>query len=286
MTDDIPSDRDAFYAELTTRNTPLITPRQQDALRRTRFVIAGCGSTGGAVVMPLVRTGAERFVLLDPGDYELNNLNRQDATLDDVGRNKAAATGDRIRTVNPHADIEVHTDGVVPGAIETILQPGDLVMDAVDVTTQAGVDAKLALHVAACATRLPVLTAYDIAGTQFLELFDYRELRTPLRGRVKADADPGSVLKALVPPTVLPMEILAELRARRLDPDRPFPQLAMTSTLLGALAVPYFIALATDEPVRRRVRVDLHETIRTRPARTRVAARRVGELAKTWWEYR
>lgn len=280
------TDHDTFYAELTTRNAPLISPEQQAALRRTRFVIAGCGSTGGAVVMPLVRTGAERFVLLDPGTYELNNCNRQEATLADLGRNKAEATADRIAAVNPFASVEVHPDGVVPGRIAAVLAPGDLVMDAVDVTTAAGVGAKLALHEAACAARLPVLTAYDIAGTQYLELFDYRTLRAPLRGRVQPGVMPGDMLQALIPPFVLPREILPELRARRHDPDRPFPQLVMTSTLLGALAVPYFLALATGEPVRRRVRVDLHETVRTRPVRMRVAAARWVELAQTWWAYR
>jgi tRNA threonylcarbamoyladenosine dehydratase len=280
------ADPEAFYAELTTRNAPLVSPSQQEALRRTRFVVAGCGSTGGAVVMPLVRTGAERFVLLDPGAYELNNCNRQDATQADLGRNKAAATADRILAVNPFASVEVHEAGVQPGSISEVLAPGDVVMDAVDVTTQPGVDAKLALHEAACAARLPVLTAYDIAGTQFLELYDYRELRTPLRGRVPAGADPGGLLKALVPPLVLPREILPELRLRRRSPERPFPQLAMTSTLLGALAVPYFIALVTGAPVRRKVRVDLNSTIRPWPAELKVQAARMVELAQTWWAYR
>src|SRR5207237_319692 len=77
-------DHEAFYAELVARNRGLIDEGSQAHLRQTRFVVAGCGSTGGACVMPLVRSGAERFVLLDPGAYELNNLNRQDAGLDDV----------------------------------------------------------------------------------------------------------------------------------------------------------------------------------------------------------
>ena len=103
-----PEGHDSFYAELTTRNSGLIAPEIQSSLRSTRFVIAGCGSTGGAVLMPLVRTGAESFVLLDPGDYELNNLNRQDAALADLGRNKAHACADRMLAVNPFCSIEVH----------------------------------------------------------------------------------------------------------------------------------------------------------------------------------
>src|SRR5437867_12520778 len=108
------TDHEAFYAELVLRNHGLIDERSQALLRSTRFVIAGCGSTGGACVMPLVRSGAERFVLLDPGTYELNNLNRQDATMHDIGANKAAVAARRIHDVNPYADVEVHEEGVVP----------------------------------------------------------------------------------------------------------------------------------------------------------------------------
>ncbi len=124
-------DPEAFYAELTSRNRGLIAPELQTALRQTRFVIAGCGSTGGAVVMPLVRTGAERLVLFDPGEYELNNLNRQDATLADIGRNKARVCADRLLAVNPHCSIEVHEEGVDASAISRLLRENDLVLDAI-----------------------------------------------------------------------------------------------------------------------------------------------------------
>ncbi|MDQ6876719.1 MAG: ThiF family adenylyltransferase [Candidatus Dormibacteraeota bacterium] len=97
-----PEDHESFYAELTARNRGLIAPDLQSALRKTRIIVAGCGSTGGAVLMPLVRTGAEDLVLLDPGQYELNNLNRQDASLADIARNKARASADRLLAVNPH----------------------------------------------------------------------------------------------------------------------------------------------------------------------------------------
>src|ERR1700676_5282746 len=156
-----PEDRDAFYSELTSRNHGLIAPELQSALRRNRFVVAGCGSTGGAVLMPLVRTGAERFVLLDPGQYEMNNLNRQDASLSDIGRNKARACADRMLAVNPNCSIEIHEEGVQAAAIDGILRENDLVMDAIDVTTQEGISAKLALHDAALSKRLVVMTAYD-----------------------------------------------------------------------------------------------------------------------------
>jgi hypothetical protein len=275
-----------FYAELTSRNRGLISDLEQSRLRTARFVIAGCGSTGGACVMPLVRSGAERFVLLDPGEYDVSNLNRQDATLADVGRNKAEAAKGRVLSVNPFATVEVHEGGVDPQTIGALLEPDDFVIDAVDVTTGAGIAAKLGLHRSACDKRLMVLTAYDIGPTQWLELFDYRRARRPLAGKLSATDRPDQVLRALIPPLAVPREIFAELLKRRDDPDRGFPQLAMTSNLLGALIVPYALRLLMGQSVRPRMRLDLYDLVRPAPQRLGARLRQIGGLVTLWWRLR
>lgn len=282
-----PDDHDSFYIELTSRNRGLIAPELQARLRRTRIVVAGCGSTGGAVLMPLLRTGAERMLLLDPGDYELNNLNRQDATLADLGRNKAAAQAERLRAVNPHASLEVHEEGVNPDTIAGLLLPGDFVVDAVDVTTEAGIDAKLALHRAAADRRLTVLTAYDIAATQYVEVFDYERDPRPLRGRIKSRTKGSeAVLRSLIPPRALPREIFPVLKERHRDASLGFPQLVMTSTVLGALAVEMILRLLDGRPVRRTVRVDLADLVRPPLRRAAGHLRRDLELVDLWMKLR
>ena len=237
--------------------------------------------------MPLLRTGAESLVLLDPGEYELNNLNRQDACLGDIGRNKARACADRLLAVNPYASIEVHEEGVHAGAIAGILRDKDLVVDAIDVTTQDGIDAKLALHDAAVAKRLIVMTAYDIAATQLIEIFDYRRLREPLAGRVKNPAaGPEAVLRSLIPPLALPREIFSVLLERRRDSNLGFPQLAMTSTFLGALAVQIVLRLLAGKPVKRRIRVDLGDLVRPAFRRAAGDVRTKLELVDLWVKMR
>ena len=260
-----PTDPAAFYTTFIERNEGLLTLEEQRALRTRRFVIAGCGSTGGACAMPLVRSGAEHLVLFDPGEYDLNNLNRQDATVAEIGLNKAIVQASHVLAVNPFAEVEVHSEGVLPATIGCLLRPGDIVIDAVDVTTQSGVDAKLALHSAACALRLQVLTAYDIATTQYLELFDYQHERRPLRGLVPPQAAPDQMLRALIPVRALPRRIFGVLQLRISEPDRSLPQLMMTSTLLGALVVPYLLRVALGRPVRRRLWLDIEQQLR--PAR-------------------
>lgn len=280
------SDAVLDYAERIARNDGLLTRAEQELLRTTRFVIAGCGSTGGAAIAPLARSGARRFVLLDPGRYELNNLNRQDAFRPDLGRNKAEVQAERLRAIDPFCEVEVYADGVRTERIAGILRGGDLVLDGVDVTTDAGLEAKRALHAAACERSLPVVTAYDIATTQLLELFDYRHIRRPFDGRVDPGARGDAFLRALISPTALPPRIFDVLLARRRDPGRPFPQLAMTSTLLGALIVPYVLRVLADAPVRRALRVDLDELVRPVPSAIAWRLRGLGGLAALWWRMR
>ena len=283
----VSEEHEAFYAELTLRNAGLVAPEIQAALRTTRIVVAGCGSTGGAVLMPLTRTGAERFVLFDPGTYELSNLNRQEASVADVGRNKARASADRILAANPFCAIEVHEEGVQADTIASLLRAGDMVFDAIDVTSSEGIAAKLALHDAAAGLSLTVITAYDIAATQFIEIFDYRRVRAPLAGRIKRrDASPEQVLRALVPPFVLPREIFSVLLERRRDPKRGFPQLAMTSTFLGALAVEITLRLLAHKPVRRRIHVDLADLARPVTRRAIDDVRTKFELIGLWRKMR
>ena len=106
-----PNDREPFLSELKLRNRGLISNDDQRRLSEAVFLVAGCGSTGGAVIEPLVRAGALHFILVEPGNYELNNLNRQRATLEALGQNKAAWLAKEAKAINPHLDIEVHLLG-------------------------------------------------------------------------------------------------------------------------------------------------------------------------------
>ncbi len=277
-------DRERFYRELTRRNRVLISPLLQERLRRQRFVIAGVGSTGGACVMPLVRSGAERLLLADPGRYELANLNRQEARLCDVGRSKVRVQAERALDVNPYLEVDVDECGIDQSGAGRLLREGDLVIDAVDVTDRAGLAAKLALHEACCRLHLRVITAYDIASTLYVELFDYARALLPLRGRVGRDElEPMRVLHALVPLRALPDEIFAVLEDRRHLPEEGWPQLAMTAALLGPVVVAYVLRLLDGRPVRRSVRVDLLDAVRPASRRLLHRRRRDLDLVRALW---
>jgi hypothetical protein len=267
-----------FYRELTTRNAGVIGPAEQERLRTATVLVAGCGSIGGAAVEPLARLGVRRFLLADPGEYELNNLNRQNATLADLDRNKAEVAAERIAAINPDTEVQTFPRGITRDNAAELTSSCDLVVDGVDVTTTSGLRAKVVLHEHAAARRLPLFTGWDMAGAQYVRTYDYRRIRRPFDGAVTAadvdSLDMWKLLQRLVPARYVPLEMI-EIAAANLDnPDFSFPQLVYAADLFGALGAHLAVALLTGEPVREHIYIDLHQAARPAPQRGRAQARR------------
>jgi molybdopterin/thiamine biosynthesis adenylyltransferase len=278
-------DAGEFYAEFTSRNRRLISDADQQRLRRSEILVAGCGSIGGAAVEPLVRLGAERFTLAEPGEYDVSNLNRQRFTLADVGRNKAAVQAERAVAINPFTRIELEEDGITDANVRLVTERAAVIIDGVDVTAVEAIQAKVALHAAAARVGVPVVCGYDVAGLQALIVYDYRRpgLR-PFDGRISpveaAGLTPVSFLARVVPKTAIPIEILGVLRELAAGSTEPFPQLVYTADLFGVLAARAVLELLAERPVRRVTVIDVHQKLRTGPQRRLVQARRLVALAK------
>ena len=274
----------AHYREMTRRNQPSLSLAEQSALHAVRVLVAGCGSIGGAPVVPLVRLGVERFVLCEPGDYELNNLNRQAADLGDIGRNKAAVQADRARAINPEVEALVEPDGVTEDNVDWLVGTTDVIIDGVDVTEPSGIAAKRALHDEAWRQRRLVISGLDLGGTQVVYAFDYRDGRTrPLNGRLDGAPDgleAVEFLTRLVNPLDVPREMLAYSEAIIRGQAGSPPQLAPTADQFGVLAAWMVLDFAAGRPVRRRVKVAIPDLVMTRRRRLTNEAARVVELAR------
>ena len=272
------------YRELTRRNTPSIPAADQRALRELRVLFAGCGSIGGAPVEPLVRMGLEQLVLAEPGDYELNNLNRQAALLDDVGHNKAAVLAARARAVNPHAQVLVEPAGVTAENVDWLVGTADVIVDGVDVTERSGIAAKRLLHEEAWRQRRVVIAGLDLGGTQLVLVYDYRDGRTrPFWGRLDGageDLDALALLSRMISPLDMPRELLAYAEAVIRGEEGSPPQLAPTANQFGVLAAWAVLDVACGRPLRRKARVAIPDVLMTRRRRVRNEAARAVELAK------
>jgi hypothetical protein len=288
-----PNERE-FYRGLTERNAGVVTDANQSALQRSTILVAGCGSIGGAAVEPLVRLGVQNFVLADPGDYELNNLNRQSATTADIGRNKAEVAAERILAINPHAQVQAFPDGVSEQLIDEMMANCDLVVDGVDVTTESGLRAKLVLHEHVCARRLPLFTGWDMVGAQYLRVYDYRTIQKVFDGQLAPDdldrLSMWQVLRRLVPARYVPLEMVLLASANLENPAFSFPQLVYAAQLFGALSSHVAASLLLGEPVRKHIYIDLHQQVRRsrsrwqtrfeRPARAVAALARLRSLSR------
>ncbi|MER5487111.1 ThiF family adenylyltransferase [Streptomyces sp. NPDC002812] len=274
-------DEELYYASLTQRNRGLIPAALQEQIRHTPLLIAGCGSIGGATVQPLGRMGYRDFVLADVGTYELNNLNRQHATVDDLGRNKAEVGADALRAINPHVRAEVVPVGITPENVRELVRRAEVIVDGVDVTTPSGLRAKIALHQEACRQRKPLVTGWDMAGMLAAQCFDYRLVRRIFDGQLLAeDADVLStweVIFRIAPRSHIPGEMYRELRRGLGRPDYSVPQLTEAATQFGSLAVHMVNQIVAGEDVPRTVAVDVHHIALT-------PGRRVADRIGRHWE--
>ncbi|MFB7601042.1 ThiF family adenylyltransferase [Streptomyces sp. NPDC056160] len=268
-----------FYEEFTERNRDFISDRAQEELSQARILIAGCGSTGGAAVEPLARLGVQNFVLVDVGEFELNNLNRQHAAFTDIGRHKAEVAARRVMEINPHARVEVVTNGVTADNAQDLVDRCAVVIDGVDVTERPGWRAKYSLHEAAARARRPVLTGYDMAGTQYIRFYDYRKPEgRPFDGKITSamvdQAMVWSLLFKAIPVRFIPLEMLRNARDHLGETDYSVPQLVYASLQFGALSARMVAEILAGEPVRRHVAWDVHRATRRTADRWSAAVQR------------
>ncbi len=242
-------DEKQYYRELTSRNSHFINEKIQNSLKNLKILIAGCGSTGGACTQSLARLGVSQFWLADNGEYELSNLNRQHAYLQDINKNKAQSHAEKIKLINPYALVNLTADGITKNNANELVAWSDIVVDAVDVTTYDGMQAKIELHKAAYSMKKPVLSALDLGFRQWGMSFDYRFESKILKGKLEKMQNEKNPIKALftiypissIPTHCLPMIIeLLEGRAKFAS------QLGSTSDMLSSLIVPVIIRFCTD----------------------------------------
>jgi threonine dehydrogenase-like Zn-dependent dehydrogenase len=251
-----------FQRVFAARNRGVISPADQARIGAAKVLVAGCGSIGGSAVEPLIRLGFRRLVLADPGTYELTNLNRQNATVADLGRNKAVVAAERARRINPHAEIEVYEQGVTDETVDRMLDGIQVVIDGVDVTMPSGLRAKGLLHERVRARRLPLMTGWDMSGTQYLRVYDYRTDREIFDGAVTrrqlGEMPMWALLARLIPAGRVPRDLIALVRHGLGEKEFTFPQLVQAADLFGVLATTVTARLVTGRPVPRSASVDAH----------------------------
>jgi len=130
-------------------------------LSRSRVAVFGLGGVGSFVVEGLARAGVGSFYLIDYDVVEESNINRQvHALTTTVGRAKVELLAERVKLINPRAEVNPVQERYRPGK-EVCFWPWDVdyMVDAID-----DVEAKVDLIVRAKNAGLPVISSMGTAN--------------------------------------------------------------------------------------------------------------------------
>jgi tRNA A37 threonylcarbamoyladenosine dehydratase len=116
------------------RNELLIGHEGQQALRDATVAVVGLGGVGSYAAEALCRAGVGRLVIVDFDDICLTNVNRQLHALDGtVGKAKSEVMAERLRLINPDADIIPYREFYGAESSDLLLsRRPDYLLDAID----------------------------------------------------------------------------------------------------------------------------------------------------------
>ncbi len=124
----------SFMENRYARNRLYISNKNQEHIKRTSVLLAGCG-LGSNIAECLLRTGFEKITLVDGDRVELSNLNRQNFVCDDIGKFKAEALCERLKSINPEADISFQNTYIDCDNINEIVGEHHIAVNALDFST-------------------------------------------------------------------------------------------------------------------------------------------------------
>ncbi|NWN92830.1 tRNA cyclic N6-threonylcarbamoyladenosine(37) synthase TcdA [Marinobacter adhaerens] len=135
--------------------------RALHAFRDAHVAVIGLGGVGSWAAEALARSGVCRITLIDMDDICVSNTNRQLHALEgQYGRTKTDAMAERLKAINPYADIRVHFSFLTLNNLTDLITPDMTgVVDAID-----SIKPKAAL-IAHCKRRkIPVICAGGAGG--------------------------------------------------------------------------------------------------------------------------
>ena len=133
----------------------LLGHQAMEKLRRSHVAVIGLGGVGSWCAEALGRSGVGRLTLVDEDTVGLSNINRQLCALGStLGRPKAQVMAERIKDINPEAEIKALTARYEAASREELLADFDFVVDAIDL-----VSCKLDLIISCRQRGIPIVSA-------------------------------------------------------------------------------------------------------------------------------
>ncbi len=138
------------------RTSMLIGENALKKLASSRVAVFGIGGVGSYVVEALARSGVGTLDLIDSDMVNITNINRQIiATHDTVGLSKVEVAKERVMSINPSAEVNIHNVFYLPENAEQFdFSQYDYIVDAVDTVT-----AKIDIIIKANEKNVPIISS-------------------------------------------------------------------------------------------------------------------------------
>jgi len=246
--------KDEYIAGMLERTRLFYDDKRLEKVRNTVTAISGLGGVGAITAELLARWGIRRFRLLDKDRYDPSNLNRQlFATSKTLGRYKVEVAAERIREINPYAEIELEIKEPVDNQnVHQFVKGAGVVIQTADSPSC------LLFYRAARKHRVPIVNGYSTIIGCRVQAYDYRKdswwfKLEDIRDRVKWKG--GKDI------TEMSREELDDLNGRVMHPA--MPTMNFVTNIAGAMIVCEAIKILTDtgKPVLfpRVVELDLYK---------------------------
>lgn len=148
----------AYYKLRTARNKLVITEKEQASYRDLSIGIAGL-SVGSQILSALVINGGpQKIKIADFDTLEITNLNRLNASLIDLGKNKAQIAAENAWELDPFLKLEIWEDGIGEDTLKKFLLEPKL---SVFIDEMDSIDKKIKARLLAKKEGIPVLMATD-----------------------------------------------------------------------------------------------------------------------------
>jgi tRNA A37 threonylcarbamoyladenosine dehydratase len=131
-------------------------------LKNSHILIVGLGGVGGYAAEQICRAGVGKLSLIDSDTIQESNINRQlIASTTTIGKNKTDVFLQRLKDINPDAEIFIITDYISEsnvGAILNTIKP-DYVVDAIDTPAP-----KVSLIKTCIINKIPIVSSMGAGG--------------------------------------------------------------------------------------------------------------------------
>nr|WP_240188298.1 adenylyltransferase/sulfurtransferase MoeZ [Nakamurella flavida] len=105
----------------------------QKRLKNARVLAVGAGGLGSPALLYLAAAGVGTLGILDFDTVDESNLQRQVIHgQSDIGKSKAVSAGESIAEINPHVQVNLHTDRLDSSNALEIFAEYDLILDGTD----------------------------------------------------------------------------------------------------------------------------------------------------------